>query len=70
MQSREGNQNCRTTTRGVCLWRPSWSSFQNMCTKRERANGNLQNKIRAQKKKAPEPIERERERERESRNWN
>lgn len=36
MQSREANQNCRTTTRGVCLWRPSWSSFQNMCTKRER----------------------------------
>lgn len=36
MQSREGNQNCRTTTRGVCLRRPSWSSFQNMCTKRER----------------------------------
>jgi hypothetical protein len=29
---------------------------------KERENGNLQNKIRAQKKKAPEPIERERER--------
>jgi hypothetical protein len=32
------------------------------CAQKERENGNLQNKIRAQKKKAPEPIsERERE---------
>jgi hypothetical protein len=30
------------------------------CAQKERENGNLQNKIRAQKKKAPEPIERER----------
>jgi len=35
------------------------------CAQKERENGNLQNKIRAQKKKASEPIERERERERE-----
>jgi hypothetical protein len=26
------------------------------CTQKEREDGNLQNKIRAQKKKAPEPI--------------
>jgi hypothetical protein len=31
------------------------------CAQKERENGNLQNKIRAQKKKAPEPRERERE---------
>jgi hypothetical protein len=30
------------------------------CTQKEREDGNLQNKIRAQKKKAPEPIYRER----------